>query len=333
MSSVSKLPHALAAALASLLLLLVTACGGASDDVSRARRSTTTTGLTTATTSTTTTTESATTEPATTEPATTTTQPPTTTTAPPPPPPPVPTTGNNGLTVNRAGSGVWVVDIDQSKLRFNLMPGYEEGGGPFIRPTSITDEYRGRAVAAFNGGFKFAVSGGGFFLGGIESVPLQGGAASLVIYKDGTATVGQWGRDVGMGDNVEAVLQNLQLVVDGGGLTDVSDGDASRWGATLGGGSAVPRSGVCVTGDGQIRWTGGPGIGAATLATTMVQAGCVRGMELDINPQWVSFATFDHPDPANPGSVNSHNLYDGMYYGPDSYFSGKPRNWILLTWK
>jgi len=340
--------YATAALVISLTAL--TGCGGGSGratQTKRARRTSTTARPTTTTATTTTTTTApatTTTAPATattTEPPTTTTEPPTTTTtttpppttAPPPPAASVPSPGDNGLAANRASTGVWVVNIDQSKLRFNLMPGYEEGGGPFIHSTSITDQNRPKAVAAFNGGFKFGVSGGGFYLGGIESVPLQGGAASLVIYTDGTATVGQWGRDVGMSGNVEAVLQNLHLMVDGGAVTDVSDGDASRWGATLGGTSYVPRSGVCVTADGQIRWTGGSGIGSATLASTMVRAGCVRGMELDINPQWVSFAIFDHPDPANPPNVNSRNLYDGMYYGPDSYFSAKSRNWILLTGK
>ncbi len=270
-----------------------------------------------------------TTRPTTTSASTTTT---TTTTTTAPPRPAVAPPDDDGLTVNQASTGAWVVDIDQSKLRFNLMPGYEDGNG-FIRPTSITDEYRSRAVAAFNGGFKYDVSGGGFYLGGAQPVPLQDGAASLVVYKDGTATVGQWGRDVGMDDRVEAVLQNLRLIVDGGAVNGAADGDTSTWGATLGGTSYVPRSGVCVTADGQVRWTGGPGIGPGTLATTMVQAGCVRGMELDINPQWVSFAIFDHPDPSNPASIDPRNLYDGMYYGPGSYFDGKSRNWVLLTWK
>ena len=355
MSPVTARPHGPRMAATAVLLVVMaalTGCGEGSDTAIKTKRAqpatttskptTVTTTTTTTTTTSTTTTTTSTTEPATTT-STSTTEPPTTaepattttsTAAPPPPPAPsVPSPGDNGLAANRAGTGVWVVNIDQSKLRFNLMPGYEEGGAPFIHPTSITDQIRPKAVAAFNGGFKFGVSGGGFYLGGIESVPLQGGAASLVIYTDGTATVGQWGRDVGMSGNVEAVLQNLHLMVDGGAVTDVSDGDASRWGATLGGTSYVPRSGVCVTADGHIRWTGGSGVGSTTLATTMVQAGCVRGMELDINPQWVSFAIFDHRDPADPATVNSRNLYDGMYYGPDSYFSAKSRNWILLTGK
>ena len=47
-------------------------------------------------------------------------------------------------------------------------------------------------------------------------LPLRAGAASFVIYVDGTATVGQWGRDVTMTPNVTSVRQNLDLLVDNG---------------------------------------------------------------------------------------------------------------------
>ena len=46
--------------------------------------------------------------------------------------------------------------------------------------------------------------------------PLRVGAASLVIYRNGTALVGEWGRDARMAPNVVAVRQNLNLLVDNG---------------------------------------------------------------------------------------------------------------------
>lgn len=221
--------------------------------------------------------------------------------------------------------------IDTRVLRFNLMPGANESGGGLIRPPFISDDYRPHVIAAFNGGFQLKDSGGGFFLGGVTVQGLQDGAASLVIRTDGTATVGQWGRDVSMGPDVEAVLQNLHLMVDGGGPAGVSDADRSVWGPTLGGTAYVPRSGLCVDGGGSMSWVGGPGLSSAGLANVMVAVGCARGMEFDINPQWVSFAIYDHNDPTNPGNISDRNLYDGMYYGPDSYFSNRGRSWIMLT--
>ncbi|MCU1455338.1 MAG: hypothetical protein JWN46_3484 [Acidimicrobiales bacterium] len=238
-----------------------------------------------------------------------------------------------GLAVGRSTNGSWIVDIDARTLRFNLMPGRVEPKGTFIRPAAITPFLAPTAVAAFNGGFKFSGSQGGFFLGGVAAVPLVDGAASLVIRNDGTATVGLWGRDVTMGPNVEAVLQNLHLMIDRGAPTDVSDTDRHVWGSTINNESRpdVARSGICVTATGRVRWVGHPRIGVASLAAAMVEAHCLQGMELDINPMWVSFAIYDHPDPANGAVLKGHNLYDGMHFAPETYLLGKDRNWILLT--
>lgn len=256
---------------------------------------------------------------------------PTTGTTAPRPVAPRPTT--NGLMVRRENNGVWVVDIDSKMLRFNLMPGSVEPQGSYIRPSSLTAAFRATVIAAFNGGFKFKDSDGGFYLGGIAAVPLVDGAASLVISRDGTASVGQWNRDFRMGPEVEAVLQNLRLMVDHGAPSGVSSTDTHVWGSTFPKETTalVPRSGICVTAGRRIRWVGGPGIGPATLADTMVAAGCARGMELDINPKWVSFAIYDHPDPVHPSILRGHNLYDGMRFPPDTYFAGKQRNWLMLT--
>ncbi|MDQ6697670.1 MAG: hypothetical protein M3Z46_09480 [Actinomycetota bacterium] len=218
-------------------------------------------------------------------------------------------------------------------MRFNLMPGSVEPRGSFIRPSSLTAAFRPTVIAAFNGGFKFKDSRGGFYLGGIAAVPLVSGAASLVVFKDGTANVGQWNRDFRMGPDVEGVLQNLRLLVDHGAAPSVTNTDTHIWGSTFPKETTalVPRSGVCITADRRLRWVGGPGIGPATLANTMVAAGCTRGMELDINPKWVSFAVYDHPDPAQLSIVRGHNLYDGMRFSPENYLLGKQRNWLMLT--
>ena len=310
-------------------LLLVAGCGSSSHTSAPTTppRPATTPPSTRATPTTQATTTTSRPQPTTTVATTTTAAPPTTT------PPPRP--GADGLTVRQVATGAWVVDVDAQRLRLSLMPGKIEPKGAFIHPPTITPDLARTVIAAFNGGFQFRDAQGGFFLGGVESAPLVAGAASLVIRKDGTATVGAWQRDVTMGPDVEGVLQNLHLMVDGGRPTDVSDTDTHRWGSTFPKESTplVPRSGVCVSGDGQLHWVGGLNIGAATLATTMIEAGCQRGMELDINPRWVSFAVYDHPDPRQPGTVQGHDLFAGMHYTPDIYFSGPNRNWLMLSWR
>ena len=136
-----------------------------------------------------------------------------------------------------------------------------------------------------------------------------------------------------MGPSVEGVLQNLTLMVDNGKTTDVSDTDTQRWGWTINHGARpnVARSGVCQTSTGQIQWIGDPAMGAASYAAAMVEAGCLRGMELDINPMWVSFALFVHPDAANRGTIVGRNLYPGMHFPPDVYRRDRGRNWLMLT--
>ena len=49
-----------------------------------------------------------------------------------------------------------------------------------------------------------------------------------------------------------------------------------------------------MTAAGDLVYVGGPDLDPASLARLLIAAGAVRAMELDINPEWVSFATFAH---------------------------------------
>ena len=66
-------------------------------------------------------------------------------------------------------------------------------------------------------------------------MPLRTGAASFVVYRNGSATVAQWGRDVTMSSDVVSVRQNLDLLVDNGQpVPGLNAADTTQWGATLG---------------------------------------------------------------------------------------------------
>ena len=90
-----------------------------------------------------------------------------------------------------------------------------------------------------------------------------------------------------------AVRQNLTLLVDHGAPAPNLD-IPSEWGAVLGGGSFTWRSGIGVTAAGDLVYAAGPDLDPAGLARLLIAAGAMRAMELDINPSWVSFATFAH---------------------------------------
>jgi hypothetical protein len=185
-------------------------------------------------------------------------------------------------------------------------------------------------LAAFNGGFKIYSYSTGWYDAGHTAVALQAGAASLVIFTNGTATIADWGRDVGPGPTVAAVRQNLTLLVDHGAAA-ANAGSPGAWGAVLGGGSITWRSGIGVTATGDLVYAGGPYLDPAALARLLVAAGAVRAMELDINPEWVSFSTFAHAGGvAGQGIVGGVNLLAGMYFQPVHYLQPFSRDFFAV---
>ncbi len=196
------------------------------------------------------------------------------------------------------------------------------GGGPWPDTAPISPQAADSLVTAFNSGFLMSDSGGGYYTDGKTVFPLRQGAASFVIFRDGTATIGQWGRDVTMGPNVVAVRQNVGLLVDGGRpVPGLNANDTTHWGFTVGNQVYVWRSGVGVTATGALVYVGGPDLNITDLANVLVRAGAVRAMELDINTDWVNFTTYAPSAPgglATPG--NGTELLANMTGTPQRYF-------------
>lgn len=199
----------------------------------------------------------------------------------------------------------------------NIIP----GGGPYVHTAPIPSDAATSLVAAFNAGFLMSNANGGYYTDGRAEIPLQEGVASFVVYANGTATVGQWGRDVTMTPDIVSVRQNLDLLVDGGQpVPGLYANDTSRWGFTLGNQVYVWRSGVGVTADGALVYVGGPSLNITSLAKVLVAAGCVRAMELDINTDWVNMATYSPPVDQPASSSNGTNLLSTMSGGTGRYF-------------
>jgi hypothetical protein len=198
-----------------------------------------------------------------------------------------------------------LASFDQRLVTFQLHPGAEDPGQDFGGvPSWIPPGSRAGLVATFNGGFKLDSAGGGFYLNGATRGTLVPGAASVVYYRDGTIKVGEWGRDVSMSSDVAGVRQNLKLIVDQGQVpASVNQDVETSWGATLGGDYYVWRSGIGETKDGRIIFVYGPSLSVHSLADLLQRAGAVEGMQLDINPYWMSFEYYKgdaHPDNPNP---------------------------------
>lgn len=217
---------------------------------------------------------------------------------------------------------VGVAWMDTRLLSLQLYSGSEiPGGGPFRYTAPIRPSASRTLDAAFNAGFLMQDANGGYYTDHHVYDPLRVGAASFVVYRDGSATVGAWGQQVKMGPSVVAVRQNLDLIVnDGRAVPGLTADDNSRWGATLGGGFFVWRSGVGVTRDGALVYVGGPSLAITSLADLLVDAGCVRAMELDINPDWVQFSTYRAAPGATVSGSDGTSLLPTMAGDPSRYF-------------
>lgn len=185
-------------------------------------------------------------------------------------------------------------------------------------------------MATFNSGFRIASSGGGFYLNGHYDGALVKGAASEVYYRDGRLRIGSWGYGgLHMGPQVAAVRQNLKLIVINGKVPPTVDQNVlSSWGATLGGGYNVWRSGIGITRDGRIIYVYGPALDVRTLASLLRRAGAVTAMQLDINPAWMSFMYYlPEGHPANP---TPDSLLPGQVQPADRYYSISNRDFTAV---
>ncbi|MBV9160691.1 MAG: hypothetical protein JO309_02115 [Pseudonocardiales bacterium] len=224
---------------------------------------------------------------------------------------------------------VGVMWIDPTLVRGQLHPGFQDPGGTWQAGTSLTAAEQRSVVAVFNGGFRLnGASHGGYYSQGRTARPLVDGAASLVLRADGTATVGAWNREVRMGPDVASVRQNLVPLIDDGQVNSTcQSGGTAQWGSTVGQVAFIDRSGFGVTANGGEVYVGGPALSVCSLGQILQASGVVRGMELDINPTWVSGAYF-HPIPDGP--PQAFQLFPGEKVSAEHYLSPSSRDWYAF---
>jgi len=201
-----------------------------------------------------------------------------------------------------------IVSMDQRLVRFQLRPGAEDPGpGHWKAATWLPPGTRQGLLATFNGGFKLDSAGGGFYLNGVSRGALVNGAASVVYYRNGTVKIGSWGHELRMTPDVVGVRQNLKLLIDHGKIpAAVNQNVLTSWGATLGGGYYVWRSGLGITRGGRIIFAYGPALDVKELASLLRRAGAVEGLQLDINPAWMSYDYYKaghHPADPTPHAL------------------------------
>jgi hypothetical protein len=218
-----------------------------------------------------------------------------------------------------------VAKINQQLTRTMLIAGTKEPGG-ISRPEG-SKVPSGSPLATFNAGFLFKDIKGGYYAHGQYARPLRDGDASVVIDQNGVVSVAQWGRDVTMSPNIQAVRQNLSLVVDGGQpVQGLMDNLGGRWGNPRNQFQYTWRSGLGTDQVGNLIYVGGNNLTLATLANAMVQAGIVRGMELDIHSAMVTFNSYQ------PGSSPA-KLLPTMSSPADRYQKPDQRDFFAVVLK
>jgi hypothetical protein len=225
-----------------------------------------------------------------------------------------------------------IASMDQRLVSFQLHPGSEDPGpGNWGKwgSTSIAPGSRTGLVATFNGGFKLDSAGGGFYLNGEYHGSLVTGEATIVYYKNGTVKIGEWGRDFTMNSSIEGVRQNLKLLIDHGKIeANLNQNVETNFGATLGGGYYVWRSGLGITKDGRIIYVYGPALNVQDLADLLQRAGAVEGMQLDINPYWMKYEYYSaNSHPSDPTPVN---LLPNQQQSAYSYYSTYTRDFTAV---
>ena len=187
----------------------------------------------------------------------------------------------------------------------------------------VAPEARPFLVAGFNGGFKTGDFAGGILAFGQQFRSQAAGVASFVVYADGTITVGEWGRQIDTSRPIVAVRQNLGMLVDGGQPT-AATANPGNWGGSVAG-VATARSAVGVDANGGRVWAGGRE-SPNDLARALVAGGAVRGMQLDINPDWVNFNLYA---PGPDSVVHGQPVYGAT--GVDRYLSPNSRDFIVIA--
>jgi hypothetical protein len=220
-----------------------------------------------------------------------------------------------------SANGAFVAWMDPQLTRPVVVPG---AGDPLGSPWGgrVAPDQQPFLVSSFNGGFKWGDIDGAVTSFGASYRNPVAGEATLIIYDDGSSTVGAWGRDNDPSKPVVGMRQNLGLLVDGGAPTGAAS-NPSVWGASVAG-VATARSALGVDANGALVWAGGR-VSPLDLANALVAAGAVRGMELDINPDWVNFNSY---------TVGADNVAHGtgLYgaTGTDRYLNPDARDFVAI---
>ena len=159
-----------------------------------------------------------------------------------------------------------------------------------------------RLIAGFNGGFQSLHGEFGMIADRKVYLPPKPWAATVTVDRDGTVAMGSWFDPPDKARAYEerwALKQVPETVVDlRQNLTSVVEGKKYNpwqrwwWGAAPSNDDEqvfIDRSGLCLSDNEHLIYFWGKSMGADQLGTAMLQAGCIRGIHLDMNQRHTAF--------------------------------------------
>ena len=234
----------------------------------------------------------------------------------------------------RPDAPVAIVAFDVSRIRLHFVLGSQEPLSPVvIRRTGkipAEDLQSGKLVAAFNGGFKARHGQFGVAVNGTTVLPPRIGIGTVAMYDDGHLSIGTWGTDITPAPDLHTWRQNGPLIVQHGQINPhVAENIPGDWGIILNGVTAVWRSGLGMSADGQVLYyVAGLRMTLPVLASTMSTIGADQALQLDINTTNVHF------DAILPTAVGlqPQPLFTPMKYQHDDRFlKGDTRDYFYVT--
>lgn len=185
--------------------------------------------------------------------------------------------------------------IDQTYVRVGLFNGAEEPGGHWERASRVPADLYAPLLAVFNGGFRQQDYGGGYMTEGKYLRQMRPGDATIAIGRDGKMVIGEMGREIQDDGSWVSLRQNLVLMVDDG-VSQVGTEKNKRvwWGANYGSEVYTIRSAVCELSDGRIAYAYVGDVDAGQMAQSLINMGCMKAIELDVNGTWPNFQSFVH---------------------------------------
>ena len=233
------------------------------------------------------------------------------------------------------------------RARTTLLRWHVGSSDPPVRPGTVpadagpsinwANEGLAGVVAVFNGGFKVGAHAGGSMVDGVVLSPMLRGDMTLAIDAAGHWKMGEWRPGFpGPAFHAIAYRQNLGPLIANSRPTPAAlSTNELIWGDPLHGNPQQARSALGIDVRGNLVYVATlSGVSPALLATALLDAGAVEGMELDINPYWpivgASFSVLHRPGgyPVQiPYSEHNPTIYNTGWERDFFVALAEPNNW------